>query len=128
MLNYLLELLDNKKLMSNVETALYGLNKLFSNEFLPYSNFEDLGDHYELSIDTRSDVEEDDINIELTDNKVLKVVVEKDDENDYYKSITTETIPSDADADSMSASLKDGKIVVVVEKKNETNGIKINRK
>ena len=128
MLNYLLELLDNKELMSNVETALYGLNKLFSNEFVSYNSFEDCGDHYELTIDTREDIDEDNINIEITDDKILKVVVEKDADNDYYKSVTKETLPADADADTMTANLNDDVIVIAVEKKKEHSGIKITRK
>lgn len=128
MLNYLLELLDNKELMSNVETALYGLNKLFSNEFVSYNSFEDCGDHYELTIDTREGIDEDNINIEITDDKILKVVVEKDDDNDYYKSVTKETLPADADADTMTANLNDDVIVIVVEKKKGHSGIKITRK
>ena len=145
MLNTLIRLFNDENIMERLENAYSVLSKRlneelekynvnveteFNDNFFDYSetNFVDKGCHYELTINVNDKVEAEDINVDLEDDKVIKVVVKHNEKNMTYKSSTTTMLPEDAVADSLTADFIDGKIVITVDKAKSSKKICVNKK
>ena len=145
MLNTLIKFLNDENVMERLENACNVLSKRINEELEKYNidvngnvedelfdysatNFADKDDHYELVVNVHEKVDLEDINVDLRDDKILKVVVNHKEDNMTYKSSTTTMLPEDAVAETLTAELSDGKIVICVEKKKENKKICVNKK
>lgn len=137
MMNELIKLLEDGNLMSRLENAMSLLNEKLGNidfgiekfDTFKTNDFKDMGPNYELRVKSFNEkINEDNINVELKDDKFLTVSIEYSDENTTYNSTTSVTIPCDAIADSLKADLVDGEIVITVDKKKESKKICVNKK
>lgn len=136
MMNELIKLLEDGNLMSRLENAMSLLNEKLGNidfgiekfDTFNTSDFKDMGPNYELRVKSFNEkINEDNINVELEDDKFITVSVEYSDENTTYNSTTSVTIPCDAIADSLRADLVDGEIVITVDKRKESKKIRVNK-
>lgn len=136
-MNELIKLLEDGNLMSRLENAMSLLNEKLGNidfgiekfDTFKTNDFKDMGPNYELRVKSFNEkINEDNINVELEDDKFLTVSIEYSDENTTYNSTTSVTIPCDAIADSLKADLVDGEIVITVDKKKESKKICVNKK
>lgn len=135
-MNELIKLLEDGNLMSRLENAMSLLNEKLGNidfgiekfDTFNTSDFKDMGPNYELRVKSFNEkINEDNINVELEDDKFITVSVEYSDENTTYNSTTSVTIPCDAIADSLRADLVDGEIVITVDKRKESKKIRVNK-
>lgn len=118
MLNELVELFGSDDFIAELKNEFINLGtKIY--ECLPSkleNGFVDFGDHYELRVGAKGNVDENGIDIVMDNDKEVSVSVKFENGNTKCSTFVTSTIPSDAIADSLTAELSNGVVVVRVDK------------